>query len=192
MSLRMFATVTAVVCGLSLAAAAQAPPTPPAAPPGPAKVRPDKPAPGIPPPAPRQGKDINIRIDATVIESRGDHVVDKKVISVTCVDGKGAFVRSTQSVAFKAKGSEGFNYQDAPLNMDADVNLRDDGRVLARITVDYRGMPASQDSPDSIDRGIRQSVSVILKPGEPLMVAQSADAVGDRRVSLEVKATVLK
>ena len=131
----------------------------------------------IPPPAPRQGKDINIRIDATVIESRGDHVVDKKVISVTCVDGKGAFVRSTQSVAFKAKGSEGFNYQDAPLNMDADVNLRDDGRVLARITVDYRGMPASQDSPDGSTGGIRQSVSVILKPGEPLMVAQSADAV---------------
>src|SRR6476660_1423455 len=125
MSLRMFASVTAVVCGLSLAVAAQAPPTPPAAPPGPAKLRPDKPAPGIPPPAPRPGKDINIRIDATVIESRGDHVVDKKVISVTCVDGKGAFVRSTQSVAFKAKGSEGFNYQDAPLNMDTDVNLRD-------------------------------------------------------------------
>jgi hypothetical protein len=121
----MFASITAAVCGLSLAVAAQAPPTPPAAPPGPAKLRPDKPAPGIPPPAPRPGKDINIRIDATVIESRGDHVVDKKVISVTCVDGKGAFVRSTQSVAFKAKGSEGFNYQDAPLNMDADVNLRD-------------------------------------------------------------------
>jgi len=182
----MFTAATAVFCALSFAVAAQAPPKPPAAPSKPAPAPSEKPAPV------RTGKDINIRIDATVIESRGDHVVDKKVISVTCVDGKGAFVRSTQSVAFKAKGSDGFNYQDAPLNMDADVNLRDDGRVLARITVDYRGMPASQDSPDSIDRGIRQSVSVILNPGEPLMVAQSADAVGDRRVSLEVKATVLK
>jgi hypothetical protein len=190
MSLRTLAGITAIVCGLSLAAAAQAPPTPPTASPGPAKVHPEKPAPGIPPPV-RQGKDINIRIDGTVIESRGDKVVDKKVISVTCVDGRGAFVRSSQQVAFRAKGSDGFSYRDAPLNMDADVTLRDDGRVLARITVEYR-TPATSESGDAIDGGIRQSVSVVLQPGVPLMVAQSADAVGDRRVALEVTATVLK
>ena len=90
------------------------------------------------PPPVRQGKDINIRIDGTVIESRGDKVVDKKVISVTCVDGRSAFVRSSQQVPFRVKGSEGFAYRDQPLNMDADVTLRDDGRVLARITVEYR------------------------------------------------------
>jgi len=187
MSRRTFAGVTIIVLGLSLAVAAQAPPTPA---PGPAKVQPEKPAMAIPPPG-RQGKDVNIRIDGTVIESRGDKVVDKKVISVTCVDGKGAFVRSSQQVPFRVKGSEGFTYRDQPLNMDADVTLRDDGRVLARVTVEYRTVSTSE-SGDAIDGGIRQSVSVVLKPGVPLMVAQSSDAVGDRRVSLEVTATVLK
>jgi len=186
MSLRMFTAATAIFCALSLAVAAQAPPKPPAAPSKPAPAPSEKPAPV------RTGKDINIRIDGTVIESRGDKVVDKKIISVTCVDGKSAFVRSSQSVAIKTKGSDGFNYQDAPLNMDAEVNLRDDGRVLVKITVNYRGAPASADASDAIDRGIAQTVTVILRPGEPLMVAQSADSVGDRRVSLEVTATVLK
>jgi hypothetical protein len=35
-------------------------------------------------------------------------------------------------------------------------------------------------------------VSVLLDPGTPVVVAQSADAVGNRRLALEVKATVLK
>jgi hypothetical protein len=181
----MFASVTAMMCALSLGVAAQAPSKPPAAPAKPAPGHAEKPAPV------RTGKDIIIRIDGTVIESRGDKVVDKKIISVTCVDGRGAFVRSSQQVPFRVKGSEGFSYRDQPLNMDADVTLRDDGRVLARITVEYRTVSTSE-SGDAIDGGIRQSVSVVLKPGVPLMVAQSADAVGDRRVSLEVTATVLR
>ena len=32
----------------------------------------------------------------------------------------------------------------------------------------------------------------MLESGKPLVVAQSADAVGDRRVMLELKATILK
>src|SRR4051794_1562258 len=90
MSLRMLAGITAMMCGLSLAAAAQAPPTPPTAPDAPAppaKARSDKPAaPALAIPPPRHAKNVNIRIDATVAELRGTQVVDKKVISVTCVD----------------------------------------------------------------------------------------------------------
>jgi len=192
MSFRMFASITVIFCGLSLAAAAQAPPTPPAAPTPPAKLRSDKPVTPTPPaaPAPRVSKNINIRIDATVAESRGAQVIDKKVISLTCVDGSGGSVRSSQDVPFKTKGSDSFNYRNTPLNMDATVELRDDGRVWTQIIVEYRSVRSEDD--ESIPGGIRQSVAVVLQPGVPLMVAQSADPVGDRRVSLEVTATVLK
>ena len=137
------------------------------------------------------------QIDATVAELRGSQVLDKKVISVTCVDGDSGSVRSTQAVPFKVKGSDGFSYRDMLFNMDAAVALRDEGRVWTKITVDYRSTPRSPagDVPnedEAIPGGIRQSVAVVLQSGVPLMVAQSADAVGDRRVSLEVTATVMK
>ena len=141
----------------------------------------------------RLSKGINIRIDATIAESRGEQVLGKKVVTVTVVDGRSGQVRSTQAVPIRMQTNNAVNYQNAPLNMDAEALLRDDGRVLVSLTLDYRGAgtePGAEAT--TLDQGIRQSVTVVLESGKPLIVAQSADAVGDRRVALEVKATVLK
>ena len=138
-------------------------------------------------------KGVNIRIDATVTEQRADQVLGKKVVTVTVVDGRSGLVRSTQQVPYRIKGTNGFNYQNAPLNMDAEALLRDDGRVLVSLTLDYRGGPSEGGTEtETLDQGIRQSVTVVLDSGKPLVVAQSADAVGDRRVMLELTATILK
>jgi hypothetical protein len=146
----------------------------------------------------------NIRIDATVIESRGEQVTGKKVVSVTVVDGETGAVRSSQRVPVpQPVAKEGtntpvttFSYVSAPLNMDARAKLQEDGRVRVSLTLDYRGAADAQTTDNreapTLNEGIRQTVTVLLDPGKPLVVAQSADAVGDRRVALEVKATVLK
>jgi len=151
-----------------------------------------------------QSKGVNVRIDATVIESRGEQVTGRKVLTITLVDGAWGSVRSAQQVPFQPKGSSGYNYRTAPLNMDAKATLLDDGRVKIELTLEYRGATVdAETSPGpapgtaainmgAMDEGIKQSVAVVLESGKPLIVAQSADAVGDRRVALEVKATVLK
>ena len=89
--------------------------------------------------------------------------------------------------------------------MDARAFLRDDGRIKVALTLEYRGVPADQGTvsdqqPEAapvaigppVDDGIKQNVTVVLESGKPLIVAQSSDAVGDRRVALELKATLLK
>jgi hypothetical protein len=194
---------------------ADAPPPPPAAPPPPGAP----PAPGarrsVRPPQPRPAnaesrraerdvnytsKGINIRIDATVTESRGEQVLGRKVISVTLVDGENGAVRSSAMVPINQSndGPKAWpgDFQRVPLNMDAMVRLRDDNRVHARVTLDYnRGsvdIGESGAGRAARENFIRQSVSVILDNGRPLIVAQSADPEGDRRVTLELKATVLK
>jgi hypothetical protein len=151
-----------------------------------------------------ESKGVNVRIDATVIESHGEQVTGRKVLTITLVDGEMGSVRSTQQVPFQPKGSPAFSYQSTPLNMDAKATLRDDGRIRVFLTLEYRGGPTdAETSPGpapgtvvttggALDQGIRQTVTVVLESGKPLVVAQSADAVGDRRVALEVKATVLK
>jgi hypothetical protein len=157
-------------------------------------------APAVAPSEPRPGpeyvsKGVNIRIDATVSESRGEQVLGKKVVSVTVVDGRNGQVRSTQQVPVRnPSAGQVVTYQNAPFNMDAQAMLREDGRVLVSLTLDYRGGSPSETGHEAVavDQGIRQTVTVVLQSGTPLVVAQSADAVGDRRVQLEVKATVLK
>jgi hypothetical protein len=39
---------------------------------------------------------------------------------------------------------------------------------------------------------IHENLGMILDSGKPLVVAQSADPVGDRQVTIEVKATALR
>jgi hypothetical protein len=150
----------------------------------------------VPPPA-SLSKWVNIRIDATVIESRGEQVTSKKVVSITLVDGENGSVRSSQQVPTKQSPSAMpiVQFREAPLNMDARARLRDDGRVHLWVTLEYFGgapEPGKEAESGPIDQRIRESVTVVLESGKPLVVAQSADAVGDRRVALEVKATILK
>jgi hypothetical protein len=152
------------------------------------------------PQPPTQSKWVNIRIEATVIESRGEQVTSKKVVSITLVDGENGSVRSSQQVPMQVGGPAGQpafrSYNDAPLNMDARARLRDDGRIHLWVTLEYFGgalEPGKQQAEAGpVDQRIRETVTVVLESGKPLVVAQSADAVGDRRVALEVKATVLK
>ena len=39
---------------------------------------------------------------------------------------------------------------------------------------------------------IQETLSLILESGKPVVAAQSADPVGDRQVTIEVKATILR
>jgi hypothetical protein len=137
---------------------------------------------------------VNIRIDATVIESRGAQTVSRKTVSATVMDGENGSVRST--VIMPAQSPVDSARKDmlrGILNMDVRAWLRDDGRVTAYLTLESQGGPIDLGERGSgSDAGIRQSVSVVLEQGKPLVVAQSADAVGDRRLALEVTATVLK
>jgi hypothetical protein len=91
--------------------------------------------------------------------------------------------------------AKSFSYEQAPLNMDVRARLLDDNRVRVGLVLDYNGGGfdgGEGEGPQPIDQGIRQAVTVVLENGKPMVVAQSADAIGDRRVTLEVKATVLK
>ena len=153
-------------------------------------------APGV---GPYVAKDVNIRVDATITESRGEETLGRKVISVTLRDGDTGSVRSSALVPqpkFGGAPDEQGSLTRAPLNMDATVFLREGGRVLARVTLEFnRGsvdIGSSGAQRAAFDSGIRQSVSVMLENAKPLVVAQSADPEGDRRVTLELKATILK
>lgn len=182
--------------------AAQKPPAPPPPPPAEgAKVGADAPPP--PPAAPtpdgrarRAGP--NVRIEVTFTEQRSDAPAQPKTVTVTTGDGHWGRVRSQA----QSSGIGG-----TPLNVDARPEMQADGRIVLALTLEYGDKRISQvelpKPPEGVtvvgvpqrnitDVVMNQSVTVALESGKPLVITQAADPVSDRKVTVEVKATVLR
>ncbi len=84
-----------------------------------------------------------------------------------------------------------------PLNVDTSPELLTDGKIRLAFNLQY-DWPAPLDAPDRTPRGtvikttMHDSVSLILENGKSMIAAQSADPIGDRQVTVEVKATILR
>jgi hypothetical protein len=85
------------------------------------------------------------------------------------------------------------------LNVDARPTLlaKDSNRARVELTIEYRPantglIPPSPSETDKTTPNINESLSVILEDGRSMLISQSADPVTDRKVKVEVKATLLK
>jgi hypothetical protein len=147
------------------------------------------PAPPAPAPAPRRdGQPINIRADVTITDQRGGAPPIKRTVSVVVGDGFSGLIRSQ---------SEVFQVGSVPLNIDVEPTLLSDGKIRVRFNLQY-DWPAPYEASANLTRGtviktaLHDNVALILENGKPMVVAQSADPIGDRQVSVEVKATILR
>lgn len=171
----------------SPAAADAAPPPPPAAP-----APPNTPSPR------RENQSTNVRVDVTVTDQRPGAAVLTKTVSVMTGDGLNGSVRSQTS--YQAAGA---GPASAPFNVDTLPVILADGKINLRLIVQYDVVPppvpgtscqpgAPCDTVRLMGTSIRDSVSLILETGKPLVAVQSSDPVSDRKVSVEVKATILR
>ena len=112
---------------------------------------------------------INIRIDLELTEE-GDGAAPAKTVTMLVADQHQGRARATGP--------------SASLNVDARPEILRDGRVRVQVSLEYR--------PDGNAAIISQTLSAVLTSGKPLLVSQSADPKGTRRVKAELTATVLK
>jgi hypothetical protein len=172
-------------------------PTPPASPaPGqPSRGTPPPTVSQPPPPAPprREGQPINVKVEVTITDQSGGTQTLKKTVTVVTGDQMSGFIRST---AFYDPPIGA-----VPLNVDIEPQLLTDNRIRVRLNLQYNlpssegraaGAAGSASIPPLRTTGIQENLAMILDNGKPLVVAQSADPVGDRQVTIEVKATVLR
>ncbi len=156
------------------------------------------PQPPPPPPAPAassspNGQAVNVKVDFTITDQRGTDAPIKRVVSVIASDRNLGRVRSSATVY-------GQN-TNVPLDVDANPTLLSDGKVRLQFTLSYDWPAPPTDPADirkappigSVTRSIlSDSVTLVLVDGRSMVAAQSADPVGDRIVTVEVKATILK
>jgi hypothetical protein len=113
----------------------------------------------------------NIRLDVTISDSAEKTM--KKVVSMLVADRDSGRIRSA-------------NRTGQVLNVDGRGEVAADGRVYVALTIEYQ----PEGTPNTTM--LNQSISLVLAAGRPTVISQSADPNTDRKVTVEVTATVVK
>lgn len=149
-----------------------------------------KPAPSEQPPgAARQesgGLPVNVRVELTITEEVGSAAPAKKQVSLTVADRQNSFVRSGGDVRV------GDRYRTVNINVDARPTILRDGQVRLEVTLEYRPQATGSATGEPALWGISERVGVVLESGKPLIISQAFDPTSDRRMTVELKATILK
>lgn len=133
-------------------------------------------------PAAAPGQTANVRIDVTITDQTGPGEPIKKVVTVLLADGAPGSIRSSGSVRGQGR---------VQINLDARANIMPSGHVRLTLGLEYNPRVTASDSPTE-SSSLNEQIAVLLEPGKPLVVSQAADPASDRKISVEVKATLLK
>lgn len=132
----------------------------------------------------------NVQIELTITDQTGAGAPEKKSVSMVVSSGAWGRIRSAGNV----KPGPDTPPTVVELNVDARPFVAVDGPIQMELTLVYRPLGAA--TTDEYARGrplpLNQSLTVILQSGKPLVVSQAADPLNDRKIGVEVKATVLK
>lgn len=125
-------------------------------------------------PEPHQST-ANVQVELGIADYLGAAAPQKKTVSMLLAEGYMGRVRSQRGAV-------------ALLNVDATPRLLKDGRISLQLTLEYSLGRAVTDTSSAI----HESLTVLLQSGKPLVVTQAADPESDRKVTVEVTATILK
>jgi hypothetical protein len=146
-------------------------------------------------------------VDVTIKDQRPKEPLVTKNVSIVVASGEQGRVRTFVT----SRGSA------ASLNVDAYPAVQDDdSRIALRIGLEYRHPKPSSERTTEADKPaftepsnqpvvpmpvvldreaetrVDESIWVVLDDGKPMLVTQSADPLTDRKVTVEVKATILR
>jgi hypothetical protein len=132
----------------------------------------------------------NVQIELTLTDQIGTNPAEKKTVSMIASSGSWGKIRSAGTIRPEA---------DMPypvmLNVDARPFVSVEGPVQLELTFEYYPLKSAGEQKEGAKQrpsGVNQSQTVILQSGKSLIVSQAADPISDRKVVVEVKATVLK
>jgi hypothetical protein len=149
----------------------------------------EKPAPSAPKPPVPEGLASNIRIEITITDQAGPGEEAKRTVSMIVADRKNGSIRSAGRVVTPSQSTPVF------LNVDATPAILKDG--LMRIDLGLEYVPkAGTDNvapPNNGDRGsLNQRLSLLVQSGKAMIVSQASDPMSNRRIAVELTATILK
>lgn len=169
--------VAMFVCLMSLSLAAQQQPALAKA------AQPPQQTPATTPPAPppvdpeQGGQLINIRLDVTVTDQEAQGAPQPKSLMVILAD--------------RAMGRTRAAFEDRSIAIDARPTIAD-GRIRVNLTLQSEASRFTPPTQRDATLNWRNSFSLLLENGKPMLALETLDAVTKRKMSIEVKATIQK
>jgi hypothetical protein len=171
----------AVVTLLLLSVSAHAQTQKPAPPKPEAKAAESKPTPPQP-----EGQPVNIKIELTITDQAGPGEAAKRTVSMIVADRKVGNIRSQGQVLVN-------NRFMVMLNVDATPVILKDGAIRLDLGIEYAPKPSNENATSGEGRAsLNQRMSLIVTPGKPTIISQASDPTSDRKISVELTATVMK
>jgi hypothetical protein len=124
----------------------------------------------------------NVQIELTLTDQLGHAPAEKKTVSMIVASGSWGKIRNTAASVGPLK---------VGLNVDARPFVSTEGPVQLELTIYYYPPQGKPEAP-VLPTELNQSMTIVLQSGKPMLISQSADPASDRKVTVEVKATVLK
>ena len=154
-----------------------------------------KPVPGkAPAPSMEVTKRRNVNIDVTIADQTGTAEPVKKVVTMIVSDRQMGSVRSTGNVVVAIEGTPVSERRIVTLNVDASPLVHSDGSMLLTLNLEY--VPRPEDGPDTLKRPapaeLKERMAVTLESGKPMVISRASDPGSNRRITVEVTATVMK
>lgn len=146
-----------------------------------------------PPPSPAATRlKSNVRVELTITDQIGKAPSETKTVSMIAASGTWGKIRASGV----ARPNEKTGWVPVGLNVDARPFVFTDGLVQIELTIGYNPLGPqpenAQNAPGMRPTELNQSMTVSLTDGKPMVLSQAADPVSDRKIIVEVKATVLK
>jgi hypothetical protein len=198
----MLKRVAILICAVAVSASAYAAQAKAAPAKKPATADKAVPAEGKPAAAPAKapetlGLPVNIKIEVSITDQSGNNPPAKKVVSMIVGDRQRNSIRSSANVPVKMAGGppNTFNYRNVTINVDAHPSIvqKEPNKLSLDFGLQYQ--PKSGGGQEDLEPGmasLNESMSLILESGKPMLVSQAADPTSDRKITVEVTATILK
>jgi hypothetical protein len=133
---------------------------------------------------------VNIKLDMTITDQAGPGQPATRSVTMIVADRMNGSIRSTG------------NQVQARMFVDATPRMLPNGNVQVMLGLEYNPRqdmgakpPSGPEFPGPSSTGgssLNQRITLILEPGKPLIISQAADPVSDRKITVEVRATLLK
>jgi hypothetical protein len=156
------------------------------------QARPEQPAPD----QPRQpvGQMVNVRIEMTITDQTGPGEPARKMVTMVVADRHNGSIR-TSGFVDTPRGR-----RDVVINADARPAVLKDGLIQLDLGLQYQPTgsapvppsPGAGPVPDPAQTGLNERISTIMENGRSMLISQASDPASDRRISLDVKATIVK
>jgi len=134
---------------------------------------------------------VNVRLDFAISDTYAGTPA-KKTLTMLILSGQVGAIR-TENQVLVPNG----NGRMAGVQLNVDANVRAFPSGLVRVNVRFEYTPAPAPAAEANARGmspgsLNESLNLVLRDGKPVVVSQSADPVTERKVTVELTATIVK